>query len=254
MIYEKSVADAHFLRGEYETAAKMFHEGARDGSADAAFNYAYCLYHGYGVEQNFAEAKSFFSYARDLEGGEACYNLAMLYMEGRGVPKDYKQAVRYMTDSAAMGCVEAQLYLGMAYTTGYLLYPDIVFINMIPFHKPEYRDESVALLMGDVEDAERDEDERFSVIRADQRMAFEYFRSAARHDPTYVEDLVAKGQYLYAKCYVDGMGTDFDRNKSLRLMLLAGKSGSQDAVDYLVSNGITEQMLLEAVNEGRNKR
>ena len=46
MNYEKSVADVHFLRGEYETAAKMYHEGARDGDERAAFNYGYCLYHG----------------------------------------------------------------------------------------------------------------------------------------------------------------------------------------------------------------
>ena len=253
MIYEKSVADAHFLRGEYETAAKMYLEGARDGDDMAAFNYAYCLYHGYGVKTNYAEAKSFFTYARELEGGEACYNLGMLYLEGVGVDKDYAVALRYLTDSAAMGCIEAQLYLGMAYTTGYMLYPDITFISMIPFHKPEYRDTGALLLTGEALDAELDEELRFSTLKADQRRAFEYFRAAARHNPDYVEDLVAKGQFLYAKCYVDGMGTDFDRNKSLRLMMLAGKNGSQDAVDYLVSNGITEEMLLAAAKEGRKK-
>ena len=104
-----------------------------------------------------------------------------------------------------------------------------------------------------VADAELDEDSRFSVIKADARRAFEYFREAAHHSPDYVEELVAKGQFLYAKCYVDGMGVDFDRNKSLRLMLIAGKNGSAEAVDYLASNGITEQMLLEAVKEGKKR-
>ena len=65
MNYEKSVADAHFLRGEYEIAAKMYHEGARDGDERAAFNYGYCLYHGIGVKRDPSEAKSFFSFARE---------------------------------------------------------------------------------------------------------------------------------------------------------------------------------------------
>jgi len=254
MNYDKSVADVHFLRGEYTEAAKMYLEGARDGDEQASFNYAYCLLHGYGVERNPREAKSFFSYARDMEGGESCYNLAILYLEGLGVEKDYAAAIRYMSDAADMGCVEAQLYLGMAYTMGYVLYPEITGICMIPYHKPEIRDINAPLLMGDVAEAELDEERRFSVIRADARRAFEYFKEAAHHDPTYVEDLVAKGQFLYAKCYVDGMGTDFNRDKSLRLMMIAGKSGSEDAVNYLVSNGITEQMLLDAANAERNKK
>ena len=58
-------------------------------------------------------------------------------------------------------------------------------------------------------------------IKQDARRAFEWFQTAARHSTSYVEDLVAKGKYLYARCYVDGLGTDFDREKSIRLMLAA---------------------------------
>ena len=253
MPFNKSIADVAFLKGKYEEFAALCYEGAREGSDIAAFNYAYCLYKGIGVQKNYTEAKSFFTFARELEGGDACYNLAIMYMEGQGVERSYRRALRFMHDAADMGCIEAQLYLGMAYTLGYLLYPDIVFISRVPFHKPEMRDINAPLLMGEVLDAELDEDIRFSVIKADARRAFEYFREAAHHSPDYVEELVAKGQFLYAKCYVDGMGVDFDRNKSLRLMLIAGKNGSAEAVDYLASNGITEQMLLEAVKEGKKR-
>ena len=40
---EKLKADAEFLAGNYETAADMYLEGARDGDALSAFNYGYCL-------------------------------------------------------------------------------------------------------------------------------------------------------------------------------------------------------------------
>ena len=56
---------------------------------------------------------------------------------------------------------------------------------------------------------------------------------------------MAKGKFLYAKCYIDGMGIDPSRERGLRLMLTAGKSGSEDAVAYLSENGITEKLLLE---------
>ena len=244
MPFEKSVADVLFMKGEYERAAEMYLEGARDGEEIAAFNYAYCSLFGLGVEKNAEEAKSFFTFARDMAGGESCYNLAILYLQGNGVQKDYHIAMRYMSDAADLGCVEAMLYLGMAYTTGYLLYPEITAICMVPFHKPIISEE-IFLLEGSGEYSPVDEDKRFSVIRPDARRAFEYFRDAAFSDPTYVEDLVAKGKFLYAKCFIDGMGTEFNRERGLRLMLTAGKSGSEDAVAFLSENGITERLLAE---------
>ncbi len=255
-MYEKLVADIKFLEGEYELAAEMYFEGAKEGDALASFNYGYCLWHGLGVAKDPLEAKSFFAFARDLEGGEACYNIAMLYLHGEGVGKDYKKAYQYMRMSADSGCVEALLYLGMAYTSGCMFEPDVIGISMIPTHKPEYRNYA-ELLEGYVEDFELDEELRYSAVRQDARRAFECFRAAARHDPTYVEELVATGKYLYAKCYVDGLGVDFDREKSIRLMLLAGKSGSKEALAYIAENGLTPEMLEKTTRKslgGRKQR
>lgn len=244
MSFEKSVADVLFMKGEYEAAAEMYLEGAREGEEIASFNYAYCLLHGYGVEQDPEMAKSFFTFARDMEGGESCYNLAVQYIEGNGVEKNYKTGIQYMSDAADLGCVEAMLYLGMVYTTGYILAPEITSICMIPFHKSEMRTENVYLIEGG-SFSEIDEEERFTTVRADARRAFEYFSEAAHADSTYVEDLVAKGKYLFAKCYIDGMGTDPNRELGLGLMLAAGKSGSLDAVAFLSENGITRELLEE---------
>lgn len=238
-----------YMRGEYEKAAELFREGAREGDAMAAFAYGYCLLYGIGVPINYPEAKSYFVFARDIEGGEAAYNLAVMYMQGLGVSRNYKKSFEYMQASAHKGCIEAQLYLGMAYTTGCWLMPDIVSISLIPYHTPDYRVGAERMLMGDIPDAELDEELRFSVLTADARQAFEWFRAAARHDPTYVSELVAKGQFLYAKCYLDGLGTDFDRVKGTRLMLVAGKSGSVDAVNYLTENGVNIAAYLKGGNE-----
>ncbi len=243
-MYEKHVADVKFLEGFYFDAASMYLEGAREGDVYAAFNYGYCLWRGLGVKYDPTEAKSFFAFARDMKGGEACYNIAMLYLHGEGVPKNYPKALEYMIASAELGSVEAQLYLGMAYTSGCMFEPDVVGISMIPCHTPIYRQDEL-LLEGDVEDFELDEELRYSAVRQNATLAFEWFKTAARHDPLYVEELVAKGKYLYARCYVDGLGVDFDRDKSVRLMLAAERSGSREAAVYIAENGITPDMLVD---------
>ena len=56
-------AKVAYMRGEYEKAAELFREGAREGDAMASFAYGYCLLYGIGVKCNYAEAKSFFSFA-----------------------------------------------------------------------------------------------------------------------------------------------------------------------------------------------
>lgn len=240
MSEEYSIAIGKYLDGDFEEAARLFHEGAREGDILSSFNYAYCLWRGIGVEKNVSEAKSFFAFARDMKGGESCYNLAMIYMQGDGMAKNYDKAFDYMKASAECGCVEAQLYLGMAYTTGCIFEPDVVGIKMIPTHTPEYAID-MPLLEGPIpEFDEEDEDLRYRAVKQDEHLAFQWFQTSSRHDPTNVEELVAKGKFLYAKCYVDGLGVEFDRTKATRLMLLAGKAGSYDAVRYLAENGILE--------------
>ncbi len=232
-----------FMKGEHRRAAEMFRDGARNGDAESAFHYGYCLLHGIGTKRNLFEAKSFFAFAVDLPGGEAAYNLAVMYIEGLGVGKNLRRGIDYMKSSAALGCIEAKLYLGMAYTLGAVLDPDITSISLIPYHTPEYRSEMLLLEGETASDPVSKEEERLSVIKQDPHAAFEYFRSAARHDPTYVSELVAKGQYMYAKCYADGFGTDFDRDKSTRLMLIAGKNGSEEAVMFLAERGVPMAVL-----------
>lgn len=249
----KLEADALFIKGEYEAAADAYHEGARNGDPLSAFNYGYCLWRGIGRDYDPTEAKSYFSFARGLEGGEAYYNLAMLYLHGEGVTQNFELAHKYMKMSAEDGCVEAELYMGMACTLGCMFEPDVIGISMIPYHKAEYRDIATPLLTGYVPDFD-EEDQRFAVVKADAREAFLWFRAAARHDSTYVGELVAKGKYLYAKCYIDGLGTDFDRTKGTRLMLLAGKGGSAEAVAFLKENGVTPEMILAEAKRSREEQ
>ena len=230
-MFDLNQAKVLFLDREYERAAEMFYEGATEGNSEAAFNYAYCLMNGYGVERDPALAKSFYTFASG-NVGEAAYNLSVMYLHGNGVKRNYRKCFEYMKDAAELGVIEAQLYLGVAYTLGSLFEPDIVSISLIPYHTPEYN-ATVAYIEGDVPDYEDDEEARIAAVRQDPISAFSWFRTAAKHSPDYVEELSSKGKYLYARCFIDGLGTDFNRDRGNALMLLAATDGSEEAMAYL---------------------
>ena len=230
-MFELNTAKVAFLDKEYEKAAEMFYEGATEGNAEAAFNYAYCLMNGYGVERDPSLARSFYTFASAV-GGEAAYNLAVMYLHGDGVKRNYRKTFEYMKDAAELGVIEAQLYLGVAYTLGSLFEPDVVSISLIPYHTPEYRCEGM-YIEGEVPDFEADEEARIAAVRQDPISAFTWFKNAAKHSPDYVEELSGKGKYLYARCFLDGLGTDFNRDRGNALMLLAATDGSEEARIYL---------------------
>ncbi len=232
-MFDLNKAKVLFLDGEYERAAEMFYEGAGEGDAEAAFNYGYCLLHGFGLERDLEAAKSFFTFASSSVG-EANYNLAVMYFHGKGVKRDYKRAYEYMHDAAEANVIEAQLYLGIAHTMGIMFEPDITSISLIPFHTPEYEDVS-NLLVGDVEDIDEDDEKRLAAIRADAVSAFSWFRMAAAHSPDYVEELSQRGKFLFARCFIDGLGTDPNRKLGDALMLRAAEDGSREAVAYIMT-------------------
>ena len=230
-MFDLNTAKVLFLDKEYERAAEMFYEGATEGDAEAAFDYAYCLMNGYGVERDPALAKSFYTFASHRVG-EAAYNLAVMYLHGNGVKRNYKKVAEYMNDAAELGVIEAQLYLGVAYTLGSLFESDIVSISLLPYHTPEYNSPGM-YIEGEVPDYEEDEEARITAVRQDPVSAFSWFRTAARHSPDYVEELSGKGKYLYARCFIDGLGTDFNLQRGNALMLLAATDGSEEALSYL---------------------
>lgn len=230
-MYDVKVGVVRFLDGDYKGALEYFYEGAAEGDAEAAFNYAYMLSKGIGTDRDPNLARSFYIYA-STRIGEAAYNLAIMHLHGVGAPRDYRKFVEYMQDAAGMDIIEAQLYLGIAHTIGLVFEPDIISISRIPYHTAEYRD-PYAYIEGEVEDLEEDEESRIRAVRFDPVSAFEYFRMAARHSPDYVEELSHRGKFLYARCFIDGLGTDFNRDRGNNLMLIAAAEGSREAMVYL---------------------
>lgn len=224
-------ANVLFLDGKLEEAVEMYRICTENGDAEAAFNLGFCYLFGYGVQKDVALARSYFVFSSRIIP-EACYNLSVLYLHGEGVARDYRKAFEFMHDAAEGGMIEAQLYLGVAHTVGTMFEPDIIALTLIPFHSPIYRDPYL-MIDGDVPDLSADEEARIRAVRFDPVSSFEWFRSAAKHSPDYVEGLSAQGKFLYARCFIDGLGTGKDIDRANRLMLVAAKDGSEEAMTYL---------------------
>lgn len=220
-----------FMDGRYKEALEVLYNAAAGGDAEAAFDYAYCLQFGYGTERDAKRARSFYNFAKERIG-EASYNLAVMYLHADGVARDYREAYSLMYDAARQNIIEAQLYLGVAHTMGTMFEPDIVAISRIPYHTAIGRD-SALMLEGDVPDLEDDEELRIRAVRFDPGAALEWFSIAARHNRDYVEALAVQSKYLYARCFVDGLGTDYDRKRAEDLMLVAAAEGSPDALAFI---------------------
>lgn len=246
-------ANVLFMDGRYGEAVKMYFDGAGDGDAECAHNYAYCLLYGIGTERDPAKAKSYFVFASGRVP-EASYNLAVMYLHGIGVKKNYAKSFEYMHSAARGGVIEAEAYLGMAHTLGTLFEPEVVCISLIPFHTPIKREEQF-LLEGDADFDEEDDEARCSAVRLDHHSALGWFAAAARHSSDYVEEFSAKSKYLYARCFLDGIGTDFNLKRGNELMLLAAKAGSDEAVYYIRTDApymipsIDDPVLIEKIKK-----
>lgn len=223
-----------FLDGKHNEAFNMFYECAKEGDAEAAFHTAYCLQYGYGTAKDAVLARRFYNFAKE-QIGEANYNLAIMYLHGEGGDVDYRMTYSAMYDAAVADIIEAQLYLGVAHTMGTLFEPDIIGLSLIPYHTHITR-ETVYELMGEVPDLEEDEEARIRAVRFDPHSAFLWFKRAAKHGSDYVEGLASQSKYLFARCFVDGLGTEFDRTRAEELMLVAAADGSRDALAFLEEN------------------
>ena len=213
-------ANSLFLRGYHRAAFEEYLRGAVDEhNLQAAFNLAFMYYVGAGVPKNDYMARKFWIASSNLEGGEAQFNLALMCLRGQGEPADFYEAAKLMKISAARGCVNAQLYLGVAYTLGYMFDPvDIECLSLIPFYRVIKKNPNAYYLAGKGFD-QRLEDERYEVISADELDAMEMFEAAARHkDTTYIDKQVGVAKETIGRSLIEGFGKDYDPREGYRML------------------------------------
>ena len=231
-------ADALFLRGEHRAAFDAYFYAATTLHLPrAAFDVAFLYHMGYGVPKNDYMAREFYKAALYLDGGVAAFNLALLYLRGQGGEVDFDQAFSMMQRAAAQDCIDAQLYLGLAYTMGCLFDPiETECISMIPYRRIISRSRGI-LLVGNNFDPTADE-RRYEVVEADAEDAAQMFRRATRHkDDTYIESQLGNANLLLGQALIEGLGDEYDPAKGFRLIKRAAiRHRSQEAAAYLAAN------------------
>ena len=231
-------ADATFLRGDHRGAFEQyFHAATEHRDPRAAFDVAFLYHMGYGVPRNDYMARQFYRAALCLDEGVAAFNLGLLYLRGQGGEVDFDAALRMMRQAAADGCIDAQLYLGMAYTMGCLFDPiNIECISMIPFRRVISRSAGNLLATGNFDPTA--DARRYEAVEADAEGAAQMLWQAARHkDDTYIEKQLGDAKLLLGQVLIEGLGEEYDPAKGFRMIRRAAlQHGSKEAAAYLAAN------------------
>lgn len=238
-VFDQNRADAFFLKGKVQSAFDAYFDGAtRHRDPRAAFDVAYMYHRGIHVPCNYTLAHEFYGAATLLEGGAAEFNRALLYLRGQGTAVDFEAAARHMKRAANLGCVDARLYLGVAYTTGCMFDPlDIECLSMIPFYRVIRRDPNQCVLGGKGVDTET-EAKRFEVLEPNEDDALAMFEAAASvGDTTYVESQVGTAKMMVGQALIEGVGREYDPKRGYELLASAAIDyGSRDAAMLLAEN------------------
>ncbi|MBL0867496.1 sel1 repeat family protein [Pectobacterium carotovorum] len=107
---------AHAVASDVEnkTLAEM-QQLANNGNVDAQLALGDMYYDGDGIEEDYAQAKTWYMKAAGQGNAYAQLMLGDMYYNGDGVEKDYAQAKAWYTKSAEQGSAEAQYELGTMY-------------------------------------------------------------------------------------------------------------------------------------------
>ena len=106
------------MRGDYQTAFKLWLPMAEQGYAGAQFNLGVMYENGDGIKQDDFEAVKWYRKAAEQEHANAQANLGSAYSAGRGVRQDVAEAVKWLKKAAENGSQNGQFKLGLSYLIG----------------------------------------------------------------------------------------------------------------------------------------
>ena len=224
---------------------------AEKGAATQQYNLGYSYFHGEGVEQD--KEKGLYWMNRAAEGDSAAVhykigrlyetgeiyskdikkafefyllsaqkgdpygtvNLSVMYLQGKGVEKDVEEGIKWAEKAAKNGFVNAQVNLALLYNSN-----DKTIQNK---EKALYWFGEAAEKGSALAQYEMGKNE---VLNKQYDKAFEYFDSAVEGGDT-------NAMIMLAMMFEQGLGTEKNSEKSLKLLQLAYQKGNQKAARYL---------------------
>jgi TPR repeat protein len=92
-----------YKSGDFATALREWRPLAEQGDADAQYNLGLMYDKGYGVPQDYVQARQWYEKAASQGLADAQFGLGMLYRKGHGVAQDFVQAHMWFNLSGANG-------------------------------------------------------------------------------------------------------------------------------------------------------
>lgn len=225
-IEEGKPLDLSQLMGERKTFGEQAAERidsiryeAEHGNADYQYLYAACFENGWGVDEDFTQALSWYKKAADQEQKAAFNSLGNLYRTGKGVKHDDKEAFNWYMRGAEAQDAQAMLNLGNCYYFGMGTEKNLDEAVRW-WHEAANNDNAYAQAqMGDC---------YYYGIGTEKNLekAVDYFTQAANHN-------VAGAQYRLGVLYYTGEGVEQDQTYSKLLLTKARDGGMKEAQDFL---------------------
>ena len=110
-----SVEEAKRLREAQDVAAYFSYCSKFADDPEAQAHLAYCCYHGYGVDQDLAQAADWYAKAAEAGQAQATCALGLCYDNGEGVARDRAEAMRLYELAASRGYELANYYLALCH-------------------------------------------------------------------------------------------------------------------------------------------
>ena len=104
---------------DYTQAREWYLKAAKQGYADAQNNLGFFYENGHGVTRDYTQAREWYLKAAEQGNSDGQNNLGRLYHLGEGVTQDYVKAKDWYLKSAEQGHGPAQVNLGILYSNGY---------------------------------------------------------------------------------------------------------------------------------------
>lgn len=113
---DRKKSDYYFQKAA--TEIEWFKTRAKEGTADAFYNFSICCLKGCGVPRNERLGFMYHQMAADFGLARAQFNIGEWYAEGSIVTKNDENAFQYYQSAAAQGHADAQFAVGICYTYG----------------------------------------------------------------------------------------------------------------------------------------
>ena len=117
-LHRKNPLSVSLKKGQWEISAELIRAGATTGNKTAQYRLGLMHENGLGVEQNYAEALTWYRKAADKGYAAAQNNLGWIHHNGLGVEQNHAEALTWYRKAAGQGYAAAQNNLGWMHHNG----------------------------------------------------------------------------------------------------------------------------------------